>query len=118
MKGVVVTPQPAAAEIGAKIMEAGGNAFDAAIATAFMQMVVDPFMGSPGGMGTANIYVAATKENSIIDFHATAGSKTSPDMWVKDLKGYSPIRWYSMFDDYRSQMGYTSIMTPGTIAGL
>ncbi|MFH1382177.1 MAG: gamma-glutamyltransferase [Chloroflexota bacterium] len=118
MKGVVVAPQARAVEAGARALETGGNAFDAAIATAFMQMVVDPFMGSPGGMGTANVYVAATRENTIIDFHARAGSKARPDMWMKDFKGYSTVKWYSMFDDDRSQMGHTCVMTPGTIAGL
>ena len=48
MKGVVVAPQPRAVEVGARILEAGGNAFDAAVATAFMQTVVDPWMGSMG----------------------------------------------------------------------
>ena len=42
--GVAVCPQPRAAEVGAQILEAGGNAFDAAIAVAFVQMIVDPFM--------------------------------------------------------------------------
>ena len=39
MKGVVVCPQPRAAEVGAEILEQGGNAFGAALATAFSQMV-------------------------------------------------------------------------------
>ncbi len=44
MKGVVVCPQPRAADVGAAILAKGGNAFDAAVATAFSQMVNDPFM--------------------------------------------------------------------------
>ena len=52
MRGLVVCPQPQAANVGAAILERGGNAFDAAIATAFVQMVVDPFMCGIGGMGT------------------------------------------------------------------
>ena len=117
MKGVVVAPQPRAAEIGARVLEAGGNAFDAALATAFMQMVVDPFMCSLGGMGSANIYVVATREHCIVDFHARAGSKVKPDMWAKDFVGYTPVTRCTLFDDYRSELGYSSIMTPGTVAG-
>jgi len=49
VKGVVVCPQPRAAEVGAEILEKGGNAFDAALATAFSQMVNDPFMCGLGG---------------------------------------------------------------------
>jgi gamma-glutamyltranspeptidase / glutathione hydrolase len=39
-------------------------------------------------------------------------------MWEKDCKGRTPISGYTLFDDYRSEIGYTSIMTPGTPAGL
>ena len=52
MKGVVVCPQPRAADVGAAILAKGGNAFDAAVANAFSQMVNDPFMCGIGGMGT------------------------------------------------------------------
>ena len=42
-KGIVVCVDPRAAEAGAQILEAGGNAFDAAVAVAFTQAVVLPF---------------------------------------------------------------------------
>jgi hypothetical protein len=42
MKGVVVCPQPCAADVGAAILAKGGNAFDAAVAAVFSQMVNDP----------------------------------------------------------------------------
>ena len=60
MRGLVVCPQPQAANVGAAILERGGNAFDAAVATAFVQMVVDPFMCGIGGMGTLQ-YLAGKK---------------------------------------------------------
>jgi gamma-glutamyltranspeptidase/glutathione hydrolase len=118
MKGVVVCPQPRAAEVGAEILEKGGNAFDAALATAFSQMVNDPFMCGLGGMGTLHYFHAATGTSGMIDFYNRAGSKVRPDMWEKDSKGRTPISGYSLFDDFRSEIGYTAIMTPGTPAGL
>lgn len=118
MKGVVVCPQPRAAEVGAEILEQGGNAFDAALATAFSQMVNDPFMCGLGGMGTLHYYVAATGQRGMIDFYNRAGSKVRSNMWEKDCKGRTPISGYSLFDDFRSEIGYTAIMTPGTPAGL
>ncbi len=38
MTGMIVAPQPAAVEEGAKVLMAGGNAFDAAVTAAFVQM--------------------------------------------------------------------------------
>lgn len=117
MKGLVVCPQPRAADVGAEILTRGGTAFDAAIATAFAQMIADPFMCGIGGMGSFQYYVAETGENGMIDFHATSGAKVVPDMWQADMKGRTEISGYTLFDDYRSELGYTSIMTPGTVAG-
>jgi gamma-glutamyltranspeptidase/glutathione hydrolase len=117
MKGVVVCPQPRAADVGAEILTRGGNAFDAAIATAFAQMVADPFMCGIGGMGTLQYFRADTGEQGSIDFHARAGGKVTPDMWAADSRGRTEISGYSLFDDYRSELGYTSILTPGTVAG-
>jgi gamma-glutamyltranspeptidase/glutathione hydrolase len=117
MKGVVVCPQPRAADVGAAILAKGGNAFDAAVATAFSQMVNDPFMCGIGGMGTLHYYRADTGRSGIVDFYNRAGANVRPDMWQKDFKGRTPISGYSLFDDYRSEIGYTSIMTPGTPAG-
>ncbi len=117
MKGLVVCPQPRAADVGAGVLLSGGNAFDAAIATAFAQMIIDPFMCGVGGMGTFQYYVAETSENGMIDFHATAGSLVTPDMWTADMMGRTEISGYTLFDDFRSELGYTSILTPGTVAG-
>ena len=54
--GIITCPQPLAGETGAKILESGGNAFDSALATAFTQWILDPFMCGMGGMGIAQIY--------------------------------------------------------------
>ena len=51
MRGIVVCPQPRAADVGADVLRRGGTAFDAALATAFCQMLQDPFMCGLGGMG-------------------------------------------------------------------
>ena len=117
MKGIVVCPQPRAADAGAQILSAGGNAFDAAVATAFAQMAVDPFMCGLGGMGSFQFYHADSGENGMIDFHARAGSLVTADMWAADSKGRTEVSGYTLFDDFRSELGYTSILTPGTVAG-
>jgi gamma-glutamyltranspeptidase/glutathione hydrolase len=115
---MVVAPQPRAADVGAAVLADGGNAFDAALATAFAQMVADPFMCGVGGMGTMQLYVAATGDHVMLDFHARAGAKVRPDMWQDAPHSRTPISGYTLFEDYRSELGYTAIMTPGTVAGL
>ena len=117
MKGIVVCPQPRAADAGAAVLAAGGNAFDAALATAFAQMIADPFMCGLGGMGTLQYYRASDGAHAMIDFHARAGAKVTPDMWAADSRGRTEISGYSLFDDFRSELGYTAILTPGTVAG-
>ena len=117
MKGIVGCPQPRAADVGAEILSSGGNAFDAAVATAFAQMVVDPFMCGLGGMGSFQYFHAESGENAMIDFHARAGSLVTPEMWMNDVRGRTEISGYTIFDDFRSELGYTSILTPGTVAG-
>lgn len=116
MKGVVVAPQPLAAEIGAEILGQGGNAFDAAIATAFAQMITDPQMCGLGGFGCATYLSSDGCEH--VAFHARAGSKATPDMWANDFRGRTELGGYTLFDDHRSNLGHTAVGTPGVLAGL
>ncbi len=118
MKGVVACPQPWSAEVGANILEAGGNAFDAALATAFNQWVWDPFMCGPGGIGVAQLYDGRTGENLAVSFAGRAGSLTREDMWADDLPTRSEISSLFSFSDHRSELGYTSVMVPSVVAGL
>ncbi len=118
MPGIVVCVHPRAAEEGAKILEAGGNAFDAAIATAFTQMIVTPFSCGIGGMVSAHIFSREHDAHVIVDGCLRAGSRVTADMWVADYKGEGDFNGESLFDDFRSTMGYTSICTPGAVAAL
>jgi gamma-glutamyltranspeptidase/glutathione hydrolase len=117
MRGIVVAPQPAAVELGVEVMERGGNAVDAAIAAGFMQMVSDPFMCGLGGWGSATVYQAATGTLEHVGFWPRIGSRMTPDVWVDDVRGYTDLWRFPLFDDHRNLRGHTSIMTPGTVAG-
>src|SRR5260370_10749058 len=116
MRGVVVAPQPLAAEIGADLLERGGNAFDAAIGTASAQMVTDPQMCGLGGFGCATYASRGSCQH--LAFHARAGSRATPDMWAADFRGRTELGGYTLFDDHRSNLGHTSVGTPGVVAGL
>src|SRR3954447_15952737 len=116
MRGVVVAPQPLAAEIGAEFLERGGNAFDAAIGAAFVQMVTDPQMCGLGGFGCATYAWSGGCQH--IAFHARAGERATPNMWTSDFRGRAELGGYTLFDDHRSNLGHTAVGTPGVIAGL
>lgn len=117
MKGVVVAPQPRACDVGAAILARGGNVFDAAVATAFAQEVDDPFMCGIGGMGTANLYHAASRTHVVLEFQARAGRHCTPDMYVRNVRGRTGLGRATLHNDYSSELGYRSIMTPGSVAG-
>jgi gamma-glutamyltranspeptidase/glutathione hydrolase len=99
------------------ILSAGGNAFDAAIAAAFAQMITDPQMCGLGGFGCAT-YLSTEAGCQHVAFHARAGSRAAPDMWAKDFKGRTELGGYTLFDDHRANLGHTSVGTPGVLAGL
>lgn len=117
MGGMVVAPQPQAVDEGARVLKNGGNAFDAAVTAAFVQMVVDPQMCGVAGFGVANLRTAGGV-HQIIDFNGTAGSKVTPEMWQdiviqQDWTGYG----YHL-NGRANDVGYQAIMTPGTVAGM
>jgi gamma-glutamyltranspeptidase/glutathione hydrolase len=116
MRGVVVAPQPLAAEIGAELLDRGGNAFDAAIGTAFAQMVTDPQMCGLGGFGCATYAWGGGAQH--VAFHARAGSRATPEMWAADFRGRTELGNYTLFDDHRANLGHTAVGVPGVVAGL
>ena len=118
MRGIVVCVHPRAAEEGAKVLEAGGNAVDAAVATAFVQMIVIPFSCGVGGMVSAHLFAPKKGVHEVIDGCLRAGSLVTDDMWADDLLGEAAVSGTSMFEDLRSTVGYTSICTPGAVAEL
>ena len=118
MKGMITAPQPLAVDAGAKVLADGGNAVDAAITAAFIQMVVDPRNCGVGGFGMMNIHTAATKKEVILDFHGKAGAKAKPDMWESELIRENASGYGYALNGQVNERGYTSVTTPGTVAGL
>ena len=66
--GVVAAAHPLAAQAGIRLLVAGGNAFDAAVATAATLNVVEPCLSGLAGMGVATCYVAAEGRARSLDF--------------------------------------------------
>ena len=118
MKGMVVTPQPRAAEVGIEVLRAGGNAVDAAVAAAFVQGVTDPLNCGIGGLGWMTVYMAGPREDTYLDFCARVGSLAKADMWVDDVLGASPDGGGYILRGDVNELGYQSIGVPGAVAGL
>lgn len=117
MPGMIVAPQPLAVEEGAKILAAGGNAFDAALACVFVQFLVDPHSCGAGGY---LIMAAHTAEGPqpILDAPALAGTRVTPDMWEDRVLGPNPSGWGYFLEGKVNEDGYLSVCTPGIIRGL
>lgn len=66
--GMVAAAHPLAAAAGARVLSNGGNAFDAAAATAAALNVVEPYMSGLAGQGMATCYVASEKRVRSLNF--------------------------------------------------
>ncbi len=107
-RGMVVSQNELASRTGAAILRRGGNAVDAAVATAFALAVTLPRAGNIGGDGFMTIYVAKTARVHVIDFRSIAPQSATLAQFV-DAKGKEL--------DEASQ-GYLAPAVPGTVAGL
>ena len=106
--GMVVTDEELGSQAGVEILKRGGNAVDAAVATAFALAVVEPAAGNIGGGGFMLIRLADGK-TTFLDYRETAPGKATRDMYIgKDGK----------LDEEASVIGYRSVAVPGTVAGL
>ncbi len=81
-QGVVSVANPYGAEAGAKILEQGGNAIDAAVAIAYALTVVEPQSAGIGGGGFMMIHLAKTGQTVIVDSREEAPAGATPDMFV------------------------------------
>ena len=79
--GMVAAEHWRGAEVGAGILARGGNAVDAAVATAFAMTVVEPFMSTIAGSGTMLVHLARKGETLALNFNGLAplaGHENSP----------------------------------------
>ena len=106
--GMVVAAKERAAEAGVQMLEQGGNAVDAAVATGFALAVVHPWAGNIGGGG---FMVIRKPDGSVttIDHREDAPSGATQDKFL-DEEG-NAVR-------SRSRRGYLASGVPGTVAGL
>ena len=101
--GVVVSVSAPASRVGVEILRHGGNAVDAAVATAFALAVTWPEAGNIGGGGFMLVFPgpASGAEPIVIDYRETAPAAATADMFVTGRRS-----------------SYTLVGVPGTVRGL
>lgn len=105
--GMVASDAPLATSVGVRVLQNGGNAVDAAVATAFAMAVVYPEAGNIGGGGF--IVARFADGNSVaLDFRETAPGKASRDMYLDEQGNVTG----------KSLIGHLASGVPGAVAGL
>lgn len=100
-EAVIASLHPLSTAAGMRILMQGGNAFDAAVATAVATTVVDPKNSTIGGNGFATVYVAETGEVRALNFYGPAPKAATRER----LEG----------EDY--MIGYLSAAIPSNLKG-
>ena len=101
-QGMVVSQTPHGSEAGRVILEKGGNAVDAAVATALALAVTWPEAGNIGGGGFMMIDPGDERDVVCVDYREVAPLAATEDMYVKDGNRHN----------------YKAVGVPGTVAGL
>ena len=114
---MIVAPQPEAADVGARILEQGGNAVDAAVACALVQGVVDPMMAGIGGFGSMQLYMPGAGVHTNVEFYARAPLSAQPGMWADRLSGRTSDGFAYLLKDRANEIGYQAICTPASLKG-
>lgn len=113
-EAVVASNHPLASAAGLEILARGGNAVDAAVATAFALTVVEPMMVSVFGGGMINLRDGATGTITTIDNYPRAPLAARPDLYQPlDVvePGADPLAAVGR----ANEVGYLSVGVPGAV---
>ena len=106
--GLVVSDSPLATKAGMEMLGRGGNAIDAAIATAYALAVVDQASSGIGGGGFMVIYETKDRRAHALDFRETAPEGVRKELYIRDGR---PVPSLSL-------TGALAVAVPGEVAGL
>lgn len=110
-RGMAVSEHRLASEAGARILAAGGNAIDAAVAMGYVLAVVNPCCGNIGGGGFMTLRLADGRA-LFLNFRETAPAAARADMFAgpNDVSRPAPAP--------SSRRGWLAVATPGSVMGL
>ncbi|MEO7404405.1 MAG: gamma-glutamyltransferase, partial [Burkholderiales bacterium] len=117
--GVVAAAHRRAAEVGASVLEAGGDAMDAAVATSFALGVVEPWMSGMAAGGVMVVWRAAEEKAYVIDYGMRSPLELNPAEYPLAGAGTAMdlFAWPLVKDD-RNVEGATAVAVPGVVAGM
>jgi gamma-glutamyltranspeptidase/glutathione hydrolase len=101
-RGAVAANHPLAAQAGLMALRAGGNAVDAAVATALTLAVVEPMMSGLGGDGFYTVFDAASGRAVVVNGTGPAPRAATPERYAHGIPRTGPL----------------SVSVPGMVAGL
>jgi gamma-glutamyltranspeptidase/glutathione hydrolase len=113
--GMVATSQPLAAQAGLQVLKSGGNAIDAAVATAAVLNVVEPMNVGVGGDLFAIVYVAKEHKLYVLNASGMAPSGATPEHFAALGYRADPANWGP--GSGMPVGGILTVTVPGTVWG-
>jgi gamma-glutamyltranspeptidase/glutathione hydrolase len=114
VKGVVAAGHVSTAQAGKQILEAGGNAVDAAIASAFAGCVAEPLLTGLGAGGYMLVHDAETGKQELLDFAVVMPGKNLKSKFTPLTP--TPVDFGEVVQMFHG--GHSSVGVPGFVAGL
>jgi gamma-glutamyltranspeptidase/glutathione hydrolase len=117
-RGIVASQHQLAAEVGAEMLAAGGNAVDAAVAAGFALAAIEPWNSGLGGIGYMLVYLAKENRVEVVDFGPVSPRALDPaDFPLSGGFAGDLFAWPAVKED-RNVHGPLSFAVPGEVDGL
>ena len=114
----VTAGHPLGARVGAEVLRRGGNAVDAAVATAFAMAVVEPFMSCLAGGGSMLIHRPRTGASVALDFNVEAPRRAHARMYALGPGRSGDLFPWRAVEGDANVHGHLAVAVPGSVAGL
>jgi len=117
--GVVASQHKRAAQVGAAVLAAGGDAVDAAVATSFALGVVEPWMSGVAAGGCMVLWRASEQRARVVDYGMRSPRALDPADYplAPDGRSSDLFPWRAVVDD-RNVQGATAVAVPGVVSGM
>jgi gamma-glutamyltranspeptidase/glutathione hydrolase len=116
-RGMVVSQSKSAAEAGVAVLDAGGNAVDAAVATALTLAAVEPWNSGLGGIGHALVHRAGQPRAEAVDFGPTAPAALDPARFKLTGRTTADLFAWPEVEGDTNVHGPLSFAIPSAVAG-